>query len=167
MQLGLGLIIFFIALRFTNVYGDGAPWSYQRNGVYTLLSFLNTTKYPPSLLYLCMTLGPSILSLAFIEKVQNKFTDFFIVFGRVPFFYYVLHFFYIHILCVIAFFASGYTTKDIIPKTTPFLFRPDNFGFSLPVVYAIWFFVITTLYPLCKRYNKYKSTHHQWWLSYV
>ena len=167
MQLGFGLIILFIIVRFINAYGDRSPWSHQRNGVYTLLSFLNTTKYPPSLMYLCMTLGPAILSLAFIEKIQNKLTGFFIVFGRVPFFYYVIHFFFIHFLCVIAFFASGYTTKDIIPKTTPFLFRPDDFGYSLPVVYAIWIFVILTLYPLCKWYNKYKSNHNQWWLSYV
>lgn len=167
IQLGLGLIVLFIALRFINAYGDPVPWSHQRNGVYTFLSFLNTTKYPPSLMYLCMTLGPAILSLAFIEKVQNKLTGFFIVFGRVPFFYYVVHFFYIHILCVIAFFSSGYTSKDIIPKNTPFLFRPDDFGFNLPGMYAVWLFVIITLYPLCKWYNKYKSTHNQWWLSYV
>jgi len=167
MQLGLGIIALFIVLRFMNAYGDPSPWSPQRNAVYTLLSFLNTTKYPPSLMYLCMTLGPAILSLAFIEKVQNKLAYFFIVFGRVPFFYYVVHFYYIHILCLIGFFISGYTSKDIIPKNTPFLFRPDNFGYSLPIVYAIWFFVIITLYPLCKWYNKYKSTHYQWWLSYV
>jgi uncharacterized membrane protein len=167
MQIGFGLIILFILLRFINTYGDPVPWSAQRNGVYSFLSFLNTTKYPPSLMYLCMTLGPAILSLAFIENLQNKLTDFFIVFGRVPFFYYVVHFFYIHTLCVVAFFVSGYTLKDIIPKSTPFLFRPDDFGFSLPGVYAVWFFVIITLYPLCKWYNKYKSTHYQWWLSYV
>jgi uncharacterized membrane protein len=167
VRLGFGLIILFIVLRFINAYGDPVPWSHQRNGVYSFLSFLNTNKYPPSLMYLCMTLGPAILSLAFIEKVQNKLANFFIVFGRVPFFYYVVHFFFIHILCVIAFFISGYTTKDIIPKSTPFLFRPDDFGYSLPVVYAIWFFIIITLYPLCKWYSKYKSTRHQWWLSYV
>ena len=135
MQIGFGLIIFFIILRFINTYGDPVPWSVQHSGVYTFLSFLNTTKYPPSLLYLCMMLGPAILSLAFIEKVQNKLTDFFIVFGRVPFFYYVVHFFYIHALCVVAFFVFGYTSKDIVPKSTPFLFRPDDFGFSLPGMY--------------------------------
>jgi len=167
LQLGFGLIILFTALRFINAYGDPAPWSRQRNGLYNLLSFLNTTKYPPSLMYLCMTLGPAVLSLAFIENMQNKITNFFIVFGRVPFFYYVIHFFYIHALCVIAFYLSGYTSKDIIPKNTPFLFRPDDFGFYLPAMYGIWLFVIITLYPLCRWYNKYKSTHNEWWLSYV
>jgi len=167
IRLGSGIILLFVILRFIDVYGEPIPWSHQRNGIYTFLSFLNTSKYPPSLMYLCMTLGPSILSLAFIEHAQNKIAQFFTVFGRVPFFYYVIHFFYIHLLTVLAFFISGYTSKDIIPRNTPFLFRPDNFGYSLPIVYAIWFFVIISLYPLCKWYNKYKSTHYHWWLSYV
>src|SRR5579871_1588798 len=165
--LGSGIILLFIILRAINFYGDPAPWSHQRNAVFSVLSFLNTTKYPPSLIFLCMTLGPSILSLAFLEQVKNKLTDFFTVFGRVPFFYYVLHFFLVHLLTLIAFFASGYTMKDVAPKSTPFLFRPDDFGYSLLTVYAIWVFIIIILYPLCKRYNKYKSTHYQWWLSYV
>jgi uncharacterized membrane protein len=167
MQIGFVVTILFIVLRLINTYGDPAPWSVQRNAVYTFLSFLNTTKYPPSLLYLCMTLGPAILFLAIIEDVQNRLSNFFIVFGRVPFFYYVVHFYYIHALCVVAFFVFGYTSKDIVPKSTPFLFRPDDFGFSPPGVYAVWFFVIITLYPIFKWYNKYKSTHNQWWLSYV
>ncbi|HVM89164.1 MAG TPA: heparan-alpha-glucosaminide N-acetyltransferase domain-containing protein [Puia sp.] len=167
LQLGLGIILLFVVVRFINIYGDRAPWGHQRNIVYTFLSFLNTTKYPPSFLYTCMTLGPGILFLAFIEQAQNKIAQFFIVFGRVPFFYYVLHFFVVHLLTVIVFFATGYTMKDLIPKNTPFLFRPDNFGFSLWVVYLIWASIIIGLYPLCKWYNKYKSTHQQWWLSYV
>ncbi len=167
LRLGSAIILFFVLVRFINIYGDPAPWSTQKNMVYTILSFLNTTKYPPSLLYLCMTLGPGILSLAFLEHVKSKVADFFTVFGRVPFFYYVIHFFYIHLLTLIVFFASGYTVKDAIPKKTPFLFRPDNFGYSLTIVYLIWIFVIISIYPLCKRYNKYKSTHNQWWLSYV
>jgi uncharacterized membrane protein len=167
LQLGSGIILFFILLRFINRYGDPAHWSVQRNGVYTFLSFLNTTKYPPSLMYLCMTLGPAIVALALLENVQNKLTAFFTVFGRVPFFYYVLHLFLIHILTVIAFYASGYGAKDIVSQNVPFLFRPPTFGFSLKIVYVIWLFVIFTLYPLCKWYSKYKSTHNKWWLSYV
>jgi uncharacterized membrane protein len=167
IRLGLAMILLFVILRFINMYGDPAPWSHQRNFVYTFLSFLNTTKYPPSIMYLCMTLGISILSLAFLEHAKSRLADFFTVFGRVPFFFYVLHFFYVHLLTVVAFFASGYTLKDMVPKTTPFLFRPDNFGYTLPTVYVIWIFVILTLYPVCKWYNKFKSTSYQWWLSYV
>jgi hypothetical protein len=88
------------------------------------------------------------------------------VFGRVPFFYYVLHLYLIHTLTVIVFFATGYGTKDIVGPG-PFLFRPATFGFDLWVVYVVWIAVILILYPLCKWYNKYKSEHTQWWLSYM
>ncbi|MBS1933025.1 MAG: DUF1624 domain-containing protein [Bacteroidetes bacterium] len=167
IRLGISIILFFIILRAINLYGNPFPWSTQKNFVYTVLAFLNVNKYPPSLMYLCMTLGPAILSLAFLEHLQGKLVNAFVVFGRVPFFYYVVHFYYIHFLCVIAFYLSGYTSKDIIPKSTPFLFRPDNFGYSLPVMYAIWLFIIITLYPLCKWYSNYKTSHNKWWLSYI
>jgi uncharacterized membrane protein len=164
---GLGLIVFFFLIRFINAYGDPAPWSAQANTVRTMYSFFNVTKYPPSLMYMSITIGISLLVLVFIENVRNRVTEFAKVFGRVPFFYYVLHFYLIHILTVIAFFLSGYGTKDIVDQQVPFLFRPATFGFPLWVVYLVWISVILILYPLCKRYNKYKSTHHQWWLSYV
>jgi len=167
ITLGFLMTIIFVMLRFINHYGDPSPWSEQRNGVYTFLSFLNVTKYPPSIMYLGMTLGPALILLAFFENIKNKITGFFIVFGRVPFFYYIIHFFLVHFLCFIFFFIEGYGTKDIIPKKTPFLFRPDNFGFSLWGVYAVWLFIIIVLYPLCKKYGEYKKTHHQWWLSYL
>jgi hypothetical protein len=89
------------------------------------------------------------------------------VFGQVPFFYYVLHFYLIHILTVVVFFLQGYSTKDIVSTQVPFLFRPIGFGFPLWGVYLVWIAVILLLYPVCKRYNAYKSTHRQWWLSYV
>jgi hypothetical protein len=104
--------------------------------------------------------------LALLENVQNRLTDFTKVYGRVPFFYYVLHFYLIHILTVVAFFISGYGAKDIAGPT-PFLFRPVQFGYSLGVVYIIWAAIVLALYPLCRWYNKYKSTHTQWWLSYL
>ncbi|MDP4261514.1 MAG: heparan-alpha-glucosaminide N-acetyltransferase domain-containing protein [Bacteroidota bacterium] len=166
--LGAGMIALFIILRLINKYGDPAPWSQQpRGAVITLLSFFNVTKYPPSLMYACITLGPAILFLALIEKVQSKWENFFLVYGRVPFFYYVLHFYIIHLFCVIAFFAKGYTTSQIVTPQFPFYFRPPTFGFDLWVVYAIWIIVVISLYPLCRWYNRYKATHHQWWLSYL
>lgn len=166
--LGTLLIGLFIVLRFINGYGNPTHWSTQpRGAVYTFLSFLNTTKYPPSLMFLCMTLGPAILLLVFLEKMQNRFSKILIMYGRVPFFYYVIHLFFIHLICVILFFASGYNANQIVDTRTPFLFRPLNFGYDLPVVYAVWLFVIIALYWPCKWFNQYKSTHHQWWLSYV
>jgi hypothetical protein len=114
-----------------------------------------------------MTLGPALVILSLIETVQNKFTNILSMYGRVPFFYYVVHFYLIHIICVILFYATGHTSKDIIDLNTPFFFRPLHFGFDLPVVYAIWLFVILVLYKPCKWFDEYRRAHRQWWLSYL
>jgi uncharacterized membrane protein len=164
---GACLLILFIALRLPNSYGDPAPWSTQRNWAHTLLSFLNVSKYPPSLLYLCITLGAALIVLALTENLQTRLTKIFTVYGNVPFFYYVLHFYLIHIITVILFFASGYTTSQISDPNSPFLFRPSSFGFNLGVVYLLWLFVIIVLYFPCKWFSQYKKTHNQWWLSYL
>jgi len=166
--LGTAITALFILPRAINDYGDPHPWSHQPRGtIITLLSFLNVNKYPPSLMYLCMTLGPAIVFLAVAEKVRGRLVNFFVVYGRVPFFYYVIHLFLIHALCVIAFFASGYPASQIVSTNTPFWFRPQTFGFSLWVVYGIWIAVVLALYPACKWYNHYKATHTHWWLSYT
>ncbi len=165
--LGWALILVFIALRFINLYGDPVPWSVQRNGFYTFLSFINTNKYPPSLMYTCMTLGPSILFLSFIEKYKNRFTSFCRVYGRVPFFYYVVHFFLIHFLNVIFFFISGFGIKDIVNPKLPLFFLPPHYGFGLWIVYGIWISVVLLLYVPCKWYDKIKSSRKYWWMSYL
>jgi uncharacterized membrane protein len=165
LTIGLGAVLLFIVLRFINGYGDKAPWSVQKNTEFSIISFLNTTKYPPSLMYTLMTLGPCILFLAFFENMQSRFARFFITFGRVPFFYYLCHLYLIHTLTLIAFYASGYGTNDIAAQ--PFFFRPPQFGYSLWAVYGIWAGVILLLYPLCRWYDKYKSTHSYWALSYL
>ncbi|HTJ11041.1 MAG TPA: heparan-alpha-glucosaminide N-acetyltransferase domain-containing protein [Dinghuibacter sp.] len=159
----------FIILRLINHYGDRAPWSVQpRGGVITFLSFLNVTKYPPSLMYTCMTLGPALLLLAVIEKAKGAFSNILQVYGRVPFFYYILHLYLIHLCCAILFFATGHTFKDAVdPVGVPFLFHRHDVGFGLAGVYAVWLFVVTLLYFPCKWYDAYKRVHHQWWLSYV
>lgn len=167
LAIGSGLIVLFVVLRLINVYGDPSPWTTQKNWLFTVLSFLNTTKYPVSLQYTCMTLGPALLFLAYSEKLKNRFTDFAIVYGRVPLFYYAGHFLLIHILCVIAFFATGHSFKEIADPQSPFLFRPVDFGFSLPVTYLFWLMVILLMYYPCKWYGRYKATHQKWWLSYL
>jgi len=167
-QLSSAVVILFFILRLINVYGDPVPWSVQPRGfTYTLLSFFNVNKYPPSLLFLCMTLGPGILFLAFIEKIQNKFTDIMNVYGKVPMIFYVLHFYLIHVLVVIVFYWQGFGSADIVSPNNPFLFKPNGLGFGLWGVYVIWSMVVLLLYPVCKKYGLYKSTHHQWWLSYL
>lgn len=167
--LGMGLILLFVLLRLINGYGDPLHWSTQPRGtVYSFLSFLNATKYPPSLMFLCMTLGPAMLALAALEYARSgRLGNFFRTFGRVPFFYYILHFYLIHLFCVIAFFMDGRTTAEIVNPNSPFLFRPPDFGYGLGVVYAVWFITILLLYPLCRWYEKYKGSHRKWWLSYL
>lgn len=167
ISVGLGAIALFVVLRLINGYGNPFPWQSRDTSLQTFFAFMNVQKYPPSLMYTCITLGPALVVLALLENVQNRFTNFVRVFGRVPFFYYVIHFYLIHILTVIAFYASGYGSNDIVSQQVPFLFRPLDFGYPLWAVYLIWAFIIALLYPLCKWYDRYKSTHFQWWLSYL
>jgi uncharacterized membrane protein len=167
---GIGLIVFFIALRFTNAYGDSQHWTEQKNSFYTFLSFINVDKYPPSLLYLCITIGPSLMALSWIEKIRNRFTDAMVVFGRTAFFYYVLHIYLIHLLAAICFFARGHSFADAahVGAKFPFLFVTPGEGYGLSIVYLVWAAVVIALYPLCRWYNNYKSNHREkWWLSYL
>jgi len=168
VRLGSCLLLLFIIIRLLKGYGDPVPMSQQpRGNFFTFLSFLNVNKYPPSLAFLSMTIGSAMIVLALIENVQNKVTGFFRTYGRVPMFYYILHFYIIHTIAIIVFFAQGFSTNEIVTKDNPFLFKPPGFGFGLPGVYAVWLFVFLVLYPLCRKYDRYKSTHRKWWLSYI
>ncbi len=165
--LGSFFILWFIFLRFANLYGDPSPWHMQRSQVFTFLSFINLSKYPPSLDYITMTIGVAMIILALLDRISSHSFSRLRVFGSVPFFFYVLHLYLIHAITVLVFFIQGYPAKDITPQHSPFFFRPDHFGFHLAGVYVIWVLVILILYPLCKRYYRYKNTHSQWWLSYL
>jgi len=165
VRLGLGLSAAFIAVRWLNVYGDPAPWSVQPDAVYTLLSFLNTTKYPPSLLYLLMTLGPSIALLGLVDRASGPVVRFFVVYGRVPFLYYVVHLYLIHGLTLVAASLTGQARPDQLRVF--FLFYPKTFGFSLGTVYLIWIGVVLALYPLCRWFADLKARRKDAWLSYV
>lgn len=170
LRIGSALIVLFIALRFTNMYGDHQLWSVQKNDLFTVLSFINTVKYPPSLLYLCMTIGPTLLLLVFAEKIKNRFSNFMIVFGRTAFFYYILHLYLIHFLAAISFFVKGHSFQDVmtVGEKYPFLFVVPGEGYGLGVVYFIWALVIVMLYPVCRWYDRYKTEHKKkWWLSYL
>ena len=169
-NLGIGAIVFFILLRWSNIYGDPSHWSSQKNAVYTIMSFINTTKYPPSLLYALMTLGPALLFLAYSEKPLNAITSKITVFGRVPMFYYLVHIPLIHGLAILAAMASGHAASDMVDLTTWVTANPQlkGYGFSLPVVYLVWIAVIVMLYPLSSRFDRYKRANQaqKWWLSY-
>jgi len=164
---GAAATLLFLLLRGINRYGNPEPWTTQNTFFHTVLDFIDVSKYPPSLDYLCMTLGPALLLLALFEKARGKWQDIVKVYGAVPFFYYVLHFYLLHTLLVIAFFLSGYKTADIADPDVPFLFRPAQFGYTLPVVYLIWIAVVAVLYKPSKWFATYKKTHTQWWLKYI
>lgn len=169
VTLGLIAIALFMIIRFINSYGDPHPWSVQNTPFFTFLSFLNTTKYPPSLLYILMTLDPALLFLAFTEKPLNAFTQKLVVLGRVPMFFYMIHIYFIHLLGVVAIVLSGHPWYDMV-LTTWVTANPQlqGYGYSLWVVYAIWIAVLVVLYPFCSRYDDYKKAHREkWWLSYV
>lgn len=167
---GATAIVVFIALRYSNVYGDPAPWSAQKDAMFTLMSFLKCTKYPASLLYTLMTLGPILILLAMLEKIQTTVLQPFAVFGRVPLFYYVLHFYLIHGLAIVSYMITTHKTWSDLDFHAGKAFggiSSDDGGYSLGVTYLVWIGVVLTLYPLCRAYNRYKSTHTQWWLSYL
>lgn len=170
LRWGLGLTAAFVALRWLNVYGDPAPWSAQTSTVMTLVSFFNTSKYPPSLLFLLMTLGPALLLLwAFDAGTPNVLTPA-IVFGRVPLFYFILHFFLIHLLAVIVCYAMNGSVHWLFqsPDLGNYPFTvPPGWGFGLPVVYAVWAAVVVALHPVCAWYARVKQRRASPWLSYL
>lgn len=165
---GVGFVSLFIFLRFPNLYGDAAEWSLQKGSVYSFLSILNVSKYPPSLLYTLITLGPAMIFLAYAEKPLKAITGRIAVFGRVPMFYYLAHILLIHILAVIAALITGHPDMIILSNgvnDTPAL---KGYGFNLFMVYMVWTGLVLLLYPFCKWFDHYKRTHvvTQWWLSY-
>ncbi|SHN20104.1 DUF1624 domain-containing protein [Chitinophaga sp. CF418] len=167
---GFGAIALFIILRWINVYGDAAHWSVQKNFLFTVLSFINVSKYPPSLLYILMTLGPALLFLAYAEQPLNKLTSKITIFGRVPMFFYLLHIPLIHGLGVLAAGLSGHSAGSMVNLTTWVTSNPQlrGYGFSLPVVYLVWIVVMLMLYPVSLRFSKYKQANQgeKKWLSY-
>lgn len=166
---GIGLLILFVILRFLNIYGDPIPWTSYDNLTQTILSFLNVDKYPPSLLFLCVTLGPALIFLSLFETINNKLTKAISVFGRVPFFYYILHFYIIHLVCMILFLNRGHAFNEPLSLIfgMKFRFLVIGEGYSLGVVYLVWILVVLALYPLCRWFSHMKMQHKHWWLSYL
>ena len=167
---GIGLLVLFVALRVADVYGDPTHWSKQRNGVYTFLSFMNVTKYPPSLMYASATLGCALIFLALVKNTTGWLSKIISVYGRVPFFYYILHFYLLHIIAIILYLQRGHTIAEGMKGVPglPFKFAVPGEGYSLGIVYLVWICVVIALYPLCKWYDNYKRNHKEKkWLSYL
>ncbi len=171
VRLGIALIASFVVLRALNGYGDPRPWSPQAEPVNTLLSFLNATKYPASLAFLLMTLGPVMLFLAWIDRVQLSSRHPLVVFGRVPLFYFVVHFPLIHALSIaLAWLRYGWTPFLFVPPPTLGTERsvfPPDYGWDLWVVYAVTGLAVLTLYPACLWLSRLKARRRDRWLSYV
>jgi len=169
LYIGLSATALFFILRGINIYGDLTPWTHQETTEKTIISFFNATKYPPSLAYLLITLGPALLFLYFIENIKNMITNSLLVFGRVPFFYYVLHIFIIHIGAIIGLLITGKDWKlMILDNETMNSGALRGYGYSLFTVYIVWISIVLILYPICKKYMTYKANNKdKWWLSYL
>jgi uncharacterized membrane protein len=169
LPLGIGVTAAFVVLRSINVYGDPLPWSAQKPAAFTVLSFLNTTKYPPSLLYLLMTLGPALLFLWAVEAGTPRWLRPALTIGKVPMFYYLLHIPLIHLLAIAVCYARYgqvhwmFESPDLgdFPIT-----KPPGWGYSLPIIYLVWAVVVLTLYPLCRWFAELKRRRSDAWLSY-
>jgi uncharacterized membrane protein len=154
----------FIVLRGVGVYGDPNPWVAQGSAVRTLIDFLNVTKYPPSLLFVLMTLGPAAILCAYAERVPAAIRQPFVVFGSVPFAFYVAHFYLIHTISVVIGTLQGFAPGQML---TVMFFFPQGYGLPLAGVYAVWLLVILILYPFCKWMAGVKARRRDWYLSYL
>ena len=160
-------------LRFINAYGDPSHWSAQRSSIYTLLSFLNTTKYPPSLIFVLMTIGPALAVLAWLDRRALSDSHPLVIFGRVPLFYFVLHFFAAHLAVVITSFviygpaAQAFVFHPVPSMGGPRELYPADFGFELWGAYLMWALIVVAMYPLCRWFADVKARRRDWWLSYL
>jgi uncharacterized membrane protein len=170
LRVGVGVTVAFLALRWLDVYGDPRPWAVQPSAARTLISFLNATKYPPSLLFLCMTLGPALLFLRAVDGREPRPLRPVAVMGRVPMFYFVSHVVLIHLLVVAAcwyrYGAVHWAFESPTPDKFPFT-QPPGWPAPLPVVYAVWALVVLSLWPLCRWYAALRERRRGWWTGYV
>lgn len=179
LWMGIVATALFVIIRAVNFYGDPAHWSKQKNFVFTVLSFLNTTKYPPSLLFLLMTLGPALLALWWFESrsmlgtehksLLTRLRNAFVIFGRVPLFFYLLQWYTAHLLAVLAGLIGGQPVSYQFGSPLDKFSQPPpaGIGFRLWIVYLIWIGGVLLLYPLCKWFAGVKARRKDWWLSYL
>jgi uncharacterized membrane protein len=165
IRLGAVTTVGFVLLRATNLYGDPAIWTVGNGWLATVLSFINCEKYPPSLLYLSMTLGPALMLLAVFEGMRGRLADWIVTFGRVPFLYYVVHIYLIHLLAVL-YAAATHGDPSFLFTGFP-LQKPSGYGLSLIGLYLVWAIVVVTLFPLCRWFATLKQRRSEWWWSYL
>ena len=166
---GACITLGFLLLRASGIYGDPNPWQVQPGGTTaTAIDFLNVTKYPPSLLFLMMTLGPAGILCALADRlsggIPGGIKDGLVMFGRVPFAFYVAHLYLIHLLSVLLGLIQGFTLHQMMTSSR---FYPKGFGVGLPEVFIVWALVVAALYPFCRWIAGVKARRRDWWLSYV
>ena len=165
LRIGIGLFVAFILMRALNVYGDPNAWeSDPRSITASVMSFLGTTKYPPSLLFLLMTLGPAAILGAFAESIRGPISEALVTLGRAPLAFYISHLYLIHALTIALGIAQGFAAGQFL---THYRFFPQGFGVGLLGVYVIWIVVVIVLYPFCRWVGAVKARRQDWWLSYV
>jgi uncharacterized membrane protein len=166
MAAGIAGVLLFIGLRAVNGYGNAQPWSAQRTSALTVASFLNVRKYPPSLQYLLMTLGPVLVALALTERARGPVARWLAVYGRVPLFFYVGHIFVAHLVAMaIALVQSGQLRRVPIIHNPAAI--PDSHGVGLPGVYLSWAIVVLLMYYPCLRFARLKETRREWYIRYL
>jgi uncharacterized membrane protein len=165
IRIGGTFIIAFLVVRASGIYGDPNPWQVHEQGaIATILDFMNVTKYPPSLLFLLATLGPMAILAGYADRLSGWLKDTLVMFGRVPFLFYVAHLYLIHLLALCLGLVQGFQADQFM---TAFLFFPEDYGIGLLGVYLVWLLVLMILYPLCKWFAKVKTRRRDWWLSYL
>jgi uncharacterized membrane protein len=164
LSLGVGLTAAFFILRAFNVYGDPQRWTPQRSAAFTVLSFLKTNKYPPSLLFVLMTLGPALVLLWAVDTRTPQWLRPALIVGKVPMFYYLLHIPLIHLLAVAVCYARYGHVHWMFED--PLYLQPPGWGYSLPIIYLVWACVVLALYPLCRWFAGLKQRRNDVWLSY-
>jgi len=161
---GVAATTAFVVLRAAGVYGESNPWQVQGRAIATLIDFLNVTKYPPSLLFMLMTLGPAAIVCASADRVPEAIKQPLIVFGRAPFAFYVAHLYLLHTLAVVFGTMQGFDPRALLTYS---FFFPKGYGVGLPGVYGVWLLVVVALYPLCRWAAAAKKRRQDWWLSYL
>ncbi len=165
VRAGASLTLGFLLLRAAGIYGDPNSWQVQPGGITaTVIDFLNTTKYPPSLLYLMMTLGPAAILCAFADRIPGGIKDALVVFGRVPFAFYVAHIYLIHLLSVLLGAIQGFSVHQMMTSSR---FYPKGYGVGLLEIYIVWALVVALLYPFCRWFTGVKARRRDWWLSFI
>lgn len=157
-------ICLFILLRLMNQYGDPSHWATQQSPVFTFLSFINTTKQSPSLLFLLMTLGPILLLLSFTENANSRLSAFFKVYGNVPYLYFLFHLSFLRLINILLALTMGLPLHS---DGSPIVWQVRGFGIPLWAVYLVWLSVVLILYFPCRWYGAYKKKQGYWWLSFL